>query len=137
MDIRHLFSVLLFLIGLVIYFSLKYYYKKKGDLSISRYNESILIRNKEGLINNILIALKKSNFERISFDQKQHKFFAITRKTMSSPGEFLIIEMINLDQSKVKLKFLSQCMSPFQVYAWGKNKKNYNRFQTELLKFTA
>ncbi len=135
MDIRHLFSVSWFLIGLMIYFGLKYYYKK-GDSSISRYNETIIMRNNEGLINNILIALKKSNFEDISFDEEQNKFFALTKKTMSSFGEYLIVEMITIDQSKVKLNFRSQCNYPFQIYAWGKNKKNFKRFETELLKFT-
>lgn len=95
---------------------------------------TITVFNNEDLINTVLSALKKSHFNKVSFDPKQHKFFAITKKTMSSFGEFLIIEMKTIDQTRVTLDFRSQCISPFQVYAWGKNKKNFNKFQTELLK---
>ena len=134
MDIRHLFSVTFFLIGLIVYFGLKYYYLEKGTQSTSHYEATITVFNNEELISRILTALKEAQFGEVVFDQEQHKFFALTKKTMSSFGEFLSIEMIILDQSTVQLNFRSQCNYPFQVYAWGKNKKNYDRFQSELFK---
>ena len=137
MDIKHLFSIIILSISLMIYFVLNYYYSKNGELSTSHYEATITVFNNEELINRILTALKEAQFDEVVFDQEQHKFFALTKKTMSSFGEFLIIEMINLDQSTVQLNFRSQCNYPFQIYAWGKNKKNYNRFQSELLKLTA
>ena len=137
MDIRHLFSVLLFLIGLIVYFGLKYYYLEKGTQSTSHYVATITVFNNEELINRILTALKEAQFDEVVFEEEHHKFFAVTKKTMSSFGEFLSIEMISLDQSNVLLNFRSQCNYPFQIYAWGKNKKNYNKFQTELLKLIA
>ena len=134
MDIKHLFSISFLLIGLIFYFVLKQYYSKKSELSTSHYSDIITINNNEDLNNTILSALKNAQFDEVSFDYKQNKFFAITKKTMSSFGEYLIIDKINMYESKVKLNFRSQCNYPFQIYAWGKNKKNYNRFQSELLK---
>ena len=137
MDIKHLFSISFLLIGLIFYFVLNNYYSKKGELFTSHYSDTITIINNEELINRILTAFKGAQFDEVFFDEEQYKFFAVTKKTMSSFGEFLSIEIIILDQSKVQLNFRSQCNYPFQIYAWGKNKKNYNRFQNELLKLTA
>lgn len=78
-------------------------------------------------------ALKNSGFKKIGFDVDENRFYAKTRFSMSSWSEYVEVK-IDRSQNETEIEFKSICALPTQIYDWGKNKRNYNKFESELKK---
>jgi hypothetical protein len=52
---------------------------------------------------------------------------------MSSWTEQIEVQAIE-NQGKTEVNFKSICSLPTQIYDWGKNKRNYKKFEKELEK---
>lgn len=81
--------------------------------------------DEDSLKNNLIMALKKSNFKRII--QQEDSFHALTLPTMSSFSERIAIEFREIAETKYVLKFNSKCLFPLQIFDYGKNKRNSKR----------
>ena len=136
MDLRHLFSIAVVIIGLIIYFVLKYKFFQNREYT-SQYKDVILLEKDDNLLNKVIDSMKLSNFNDVVYDEKTNKFYASTLATMSSWSEFIEVEMEKIDDTNILLKFLSRCTYPYQVFDWGKNKKNFEKFEAELNKVIA
>ena len=136
MDSRQLFSIAFVIIGLIIYFVLKYKYFERKEFT-SQYKDVILLEKDENLTNKVIDSLILSNFNDVIYDDETNKFYASTQATMSSWSEFIEVEIEKKDDTNVLLKFLSRCTYPYQVFDWGKNKKNFQKFESELYKVIA
>jgi hypothetical protein len=75
---------------------------------------------------NILSALEKANFKKIKDDT--NLFTAITLPTIFSFSERIKTEISKVNESKYSVKFSSVCFLPTQIFDWGKNERNSNRF---------
>jgi len=84
-------------------------------------------------LNFIENALKNAGFKNVGIDTGENRFYAQTKFSMSSFSEYIEVSYTN-DQHTTKIKFLSICALPTQVFAWGKNKRNYKKFEKELEK---
>lgn len=78
-------------------------------------------------------ALKNSGFKKVGVDQAENRFYAQTKFSMSSWSEYIEVYYRH-DNFSTHLKFKSICTLPTQIVAWGKNKRNYKRFEKELEK---
>jgi hypothetical protein len=78
-------------------------------------------------------ALQNSGFKNIGFDEDENRFYAKTRFSMSSWSEYVEVK-IDRSQNETEIEFKSICAMPTQIYDWGKNKRNYTKFESELKK---
>jgi hypothetical protein len=78
-------------------------------------------------------ALKNAGFKKVGLDKDENRFYAQTKFSMSSFSEYIEVSFSH-DQFSTDLKFKSICALPTQVVAWGKNKRNYKKFERELEK---
>lgn len=123
LSIRDIFIVFFSVIFLILIFrivSKKFYYTSYYCEDKEYDTNEINIRH------NILRALKKSNFKNIK--DNGNKFTAISLPTMSSLSELIRVEISAINDSKSVVRFNSKCFNPIQVFDWGKNKRNSNRF---------
>ncbi|PKP43125.1 MAG: hypothetical protein CVT96_05510 [Bacteroidetes bacterium HGW-Bacteroidetes-13] len=124
LSFKYIFIIFFSIIFLILIFRLLF--KRKF------YYTSYYCENKEYDINeinmrhNILSALKKSNFKKIRVDK--NKFTAISLPTMSSLSELIRVEINQVTDSKSVVRFTSRCFNPIQIFDWGKNRRNSNRF---------
>ena len=106
---------------------------KNPDAMTSRYEA---VKRIKGSSNNLVIimeALKNAGFKKVGVDQDANRFYAQTKFSMSSWTEYIEVVIIE-DQSETEIKFKSICAYPTQIYDWGKNKRNYKKFEEELEK---
>ena len=78
-------------------------------------------------------ALKNAGFKKVGLDKDENRFYAQTKFSMSSFSEYIEVSYSH-DNLSTDLKFKSICALPTQVFAWGKNKRNYKKFEKELEK---
>jgi hypothetical protein len=116
-----LFSILVLMIILFRYFS-------RGKLYLtSYYNEQREIKaSDETIKNQILKALKKSNFKTVKV--QENLFSAITIPSIWSFSEIVNIEVKKVDETTFLINFNSKCLFPFQIFDWSKNQRNSSRF---------
>ena len=81
----------------------------------------------------ILQALKNAGFNKVGIDEDENYFYARTKFSMSSFLEYIEVSYQNT-QNKTELKFKSICALPTQIYDWGKNKRNFKKFEKEMEK---
>lgn len=111
-------------------------YKKitKDPNAITAKHTAILdLENKNISHEDILQAMKASKFKNIHYNERSQVFKGNVNFSMSSYFENIEIKLINSEE-KQSLIFLSICGFPFQIYDWGKNKRNYKRFLKNLHK---
>ncbi|TQD40176.1 hypothetical protein [Haloflavibacter putidus] len=75
--------------------------------------------------------MKNAGFNKVGIDEDKNCFYAKTTFSMSSFLEYIEISYQNT-QNKTELKFKSICALPTQIYDWGKNKRNFERFEKEI-----
>ena len=78
-------------------------------------------------------ALKNAGFKKVGLDKDENRFYAQTKFSMSTFSEYIEVSYSH-DNLSTDLKFKSICALPTQVFAWGKNKRNYKKFEKELEK---
>ncbi|GGD28325.1 hypothetical protein GCM10011343_18110 [Flavobacterium orientale] len=101
----------------------------------SMYEQTVEISSTEKSVSLLQEAMKRAGFKDVNFNSEDQKFYASTSFSMSSWFEHIEVKMITLD-NKLQLHFSSICGYPYQIYDWGKNKENFERFQKELMKMT-
>src|SRR5690606_31768840 len=76
-------------------------------------------------------ALVKSGFKEVNVHPKNGVFTAKTGFSMSSWMEFIEVRC-EQKADNIHVNFLSICGLPTQIFAWGKNRRNAERFFREL-----
>lgn len=72
--------------------------------------------------------LEKSGFRLKYTDEKSGNIMALSSISWYSWGENIYIHLTE-SNGKTKVEFVSACL--IQMYDWGKNRKNFNRFISE------
>ncbi|MFN3997643.1 hypothetical protein [Algoriphagus sp.] len=78
-------------------------------------------------------ASKNAGFRKVGFDEERSRFYAQTSFSMSSFLEYIDVSFTQ-DNFFTELEFKSICALPTQIIDWGKNKRNFNKFERELEK---
>ncbi|MCX6228165.1 MAG: hypothetical protein NTV75_03140 [Bacteroidia bacterium] len=78
-------------------------------------------------------ALNHAGFKKVGHNTDENRFYAQTRFSMSSFSEYIEV-LYSSGNLATDLKFKSICALPTQVFDWGKNLRNYKRFEKELEK---
>lgn len=127
-------------IFIVFFFSAIFLYKKitnnKEALTSKFSAKKILPFNLNESLGLCQKALENARFTKVVLDSKENRLQAQNGFSMKSWSEFIQVKAIAINGS-TEIKFKSICAVPTQIYDWGKNKKNYKRFETELNKLTA
>jgi hypothetical protein len=98
---------------------------KKQVFFTSFYVKGNKIKNLN-LNSNILKALKKSGFLKIK--ESNNSFSAITYPSIWSFSEIIQIDNNKIDEENVLVTIKSKCFFPLQIFDWGKNKRNCEKF---------
>lgn len=105
---------------------------KNADAITSRYEAQKKINvNPNDSVSYTRQALENAGFRNIGFNKEDNRFYAETKFSMSSFLEYIEVSLEHNDSS-TNLTFKSICALPVQIFAWGKNKRNYKRFAREL-----
>ena len=124
---------LLFLLTVIFIFVYKRL-TKNPDAITSKYEAKKTIKgNPSDNEKLIMEALKNAGFKKVGLDNEENRFYAQTKFSMSSFSEYIEVAF-NHEHFSTDLKFKSKCALPTQVVAWGKNKRNYKKFEKELKK---
>lgn len=75
---------------------------------------------------NIFKALEMSNFKNIK--ENKNYFKSITLPSIFSFSEVIKAEVKKTNEDKYIVNFRSKCFFPLQIFDWGKNERNSNRF---------
>lgn len=113
--------------GIVIFISIYKKTRKDNALITSKYVIQKNIDSDVNIHHKILHALEVSKFHQVYFNEQENKFCANAAFTMNSWGEHIILNY-HTENSKTIINFMSICSFPFQIYDWGKNKKNFEKF---------
>lgn len=76
-------------------------------------------------------ALKNAGFKKVGIDEEDKSVYAQTSFSMSSFLEYIEITY-QQTQEQTELNFKSICALPTQIYDWGKNKRNFKKFEKEI-----
>ena len=76
-------------------------------------------------------ALKNAGFKKVGIDEEERSVYARTSFSMSSFLEYIEITY-QQRQEQTELNFKSICALPTQIYDWGKNKRNFKKFEKEI-----
>ena len=124
---------LLFILTVIFVFT----YKKltnNPDAITSRFKaKKIVIGNPTDNLIFIEKALKNAGFKKVGLYTNENRFYAHTKFSMSSFSEYIEVTF-SPDNLSTTIIFKSICALPTQIYDWGKNKRNYKKFQRELEK---
>ncbi len=127
------FQTLILILIAILIIMLIYRYLTKHKLYFTSFHEEKkeFSLSADLLNNQILYALKLSNFKKGKFDQSS--FNAITLPTIWSFSETIIVKVEKIGERNFLIIFKSTCFFPFQVFDWGKNERNakvfYKNFQ--------
>jgi len=119
-----LFGIFL-LFNIIVRKSLSYknYFTSKFNLLTEKYNsEKTYNMPKELLFEKTIAAIKAANFKVVDVNKDEFMILAISKTSFISWGENLYINLETKGNETV-MKFCSTTF--FQIYSWGKNKKNY------------
>ena len=78
-------------------------------------------------------AVKNAGFKKVGIDEEERSVYAWTSFSMSSFLEYIEITY-QQRQEQTELNFKSICALPTQIYDWGKNKRNFKKFEKEIEK---
>lgn len=102
----------------------KYITKKIVNLD---YNTSLIY---------IIRALEKAKFSKVRRGKERNIVHARAGFSMHSWSEIIEVK-IRENEGKTELEFKSICAFYPQIFDWGKNRRNYKRFEKELNKLIA
>ena len=124
---------LLLLITIVFIFAYKKLTKNRDAITSKFEAKKKINGNPTDNLKFIEEALKNAGFKKVGLDKDENRFYAQTKFSMSSFSEYIEVSYSH-DNLSTDLKFKSICALPTQVFAWGKNKRNYKKFEKELEK---
>jgi hypothetical protein len=81
-------------------------------------------------------ALNKAGFKKVRLEEPENRFHALSGFSMYSWSEFIEVKITD-KQDETEMEFKSICAFPLQIFDWGKNKRNYKKFEKEVLKVVA
>jgi hypothetical protein len=132
-----IFESYIWWIILVITAVIVYAYIKISKKSNTFYNKFKTVKKISGtspkIMSMIKEALNNSGFKNVGFNNEESRFYAQSKFSMSSWSEYIEVK-INNSQKDTEITFKSICAHPFQVFDWGKNERNYMKFEKELKK---
>lgn len=125
---------LIFFTAFVAFVFLYKRFSKQPDAITSKYEtEYELLGRPANTLSLIKDALKSAGFKKVGVDEDEKRVFAESKFSMSSWYEYIEVQTLT-DGDIRKLKFKSICALPTQIYDWGKNKRNFKKFEKELVK---
>jgi len=131
--IENYYGWILLIITIIVFFIVKRL-SKNPDALTSKYTAEKTIQGSPGeSLKKIGKALKNSGFRQVGLDEDEKVFYANTKFSMSSFSEVIFVYYVT-DEKATHIIFKSICGLPTQIFAWGKNKRNYKRFEKELEK---
>lgn len=136
MDIKYYFTTIIFITGFLLFLILKYKFGNSPLESKNNFYYKSFIYNSNNTLENIATALINSGFTNTIVDKENKIVQAKAKSSFSSWGEMIYIEVINKSNTKGQINFTSTCTYPLQIFDWGKNKSNFNKFSKELNKKT-
>lgn len=80
-------------------------------------------------------ALENAKFSKVILNLEEKKVNAQNGFSMSSFSEYIQVEANEINGA-TEIEFKSICAVPTQIYAWGKNRRNYKKFLSALNKLT-
>ncbi|MBF0695390.1 MAG: hypothetical protein IR153_10085 [Flavobacterium sp.] len=105
----------------------------RPDAITSKFYTSEIVKSSDHLKTTVLTALNNSGFPKVYHNEIDNKIYVQTSITMNSWGETIEIELEE-EELQSKIHFKSICAFQFQIYDWGKNKRNFKRFWKEFKK---
>lgn len=107
---------------------------KKENVVTDSFTESRFINyGGSDLKSKIVQSMRESCFQFVKTNDNGKKIRAMALPSLSSWSEVVSV-VINQNANGVEIIFKSRCSFPLQVYAWGKNKRNAERFFANLYK---
>lgn len=98
----------------------------------SKFEAEKNIRDSSDWISNLVSeALQNAGFKNIKFDEEENRFYAQTKVSFWSWSEYIEVK-IHTNPLQSELKFKSICALFTQIFDWGKNRRNWIRFDKEL-----
>lgn len=120
---------------LIITVAIVFLYKritKNPDAVTSKFSASKYINaDLNTSLNLIKQALENSGFKEIRLNKLENCYFAKTKFSMSSFTELIEVQAIQ-KEGGTEINFKSICSLPTQIYDWGKNKRNFSKFEKKL-----
>jgi hypothetical protein len=104
---------------------------RRPNFMKSMYVQTLEIPYVENIETILKEVMKKVGFKEINFEETENTFYAKTSFSMSSWFENIQIKLVP-DDNKFQIYFSSTCGYPYQVYDWGKNKENFEKFKKKL-----
>lgn len=118
-----LFIFLAFVIALLVYRKVT----NNKEAALSKFVISKNVAAEVNLKNKIISALASSGFQTITYHEKENRITANTSISFKSWGEIVEIQLQE-NKTNPEIVFKSVCAFPFQIYDWGKNEHNFNKF---------
>ncbi|WP_432671360.1 hypothetical protein [Flavobacterium sp. SM2513] len=124
----------IFLLGIGIGLFLYKKLSNNPDAGTSKYKAKKILHldlETSGIL--IMKALEQAKFSNVHINDEGTEIQATSAFSMSSWSENIKVT-IRKDENVTKMKFISICVFPMQIFDWGKNKENYRKFANELNK---
>lgn len=102
-------------------------FSKNPEAFTSKFSMVDVIKGKNISSEEIISALKSSGFKDVKYFPEEYRFLAKSKISMSSWGEFIEVKLFEVNSER-RIQFKSICSFTFQIFAWGKNKRNAKRF---------
>ena len=126
--IKNLLIITLVLILFILIF--RFLFKKETNFT-SQFNRKKEFTTSNPNINSLIMdALKKSNFRKIR--QVNNSFTSLATPTIWSFAEIITVNVNRISENKIEVLFKSKCLFPLQIFDWGKNERNCNKFFANL-----
>jgi hypothetical protein len=104
------------------------WFTKDPNALTSKYTRTELIDSIPDRLSEIIIkSLKNTGFKNVGQAANENRYFAQSKLSMSSWTEYIEVKT-NENKDHLELTFTSICAFPFQIFDWGKNKRNAKRF---------
>ena len=126
--------IILLILAIVLY-SYKKFANDKDALTSKFKVKQIVPTDFNSSFKHINQALANAGFNKIGFDTVENRFYAQSGFSMHSWSEYIQVLVTEID-NQTEIEFQSICAFPLQIYDWGKNKRNYRKFEKELKKLT-
>lgn len=102
----------------------KSYFTSRYNVLTTKFNQTISYSiSRDLMFEKVIEVLNDSKFKLVKVDKDSYEILAVTNISWLSWGENLYIELEGNGDDESIMKFCS--VTFFQVYAWGKNEKNY------------
>ena len=123
----------LFLLTVIFIFVYKWLIKNP-DAITSKYETMKTIKGNPIDIEKLIMkALKNAGFNKVGLNKEDNRMYALTKFSIYSYSEYIEVSFNHYNFS-TDFKFKSKCALPTQIVGWGKNRRNYKKFEKELNK---